>query len=712
MKLRTAIVHAALAVVLNAAIPFGVVAKEPDPGQIMISVGRLLEQGHYSRKRIDNEVSRQLFAKYLDALDYNRLFFTQADVEGFRAKYEERLDEDIGLGDPSAAFDIYDTFVKRVEDRIEKVLAMVGEAKFDFSTQRTVELKRDKSPWPKDEAEADVLWRDRLTNEFLAERLAEGAVDSPETVLKRRYDQFRRNIREQTREDALKIFLNALALSFDPHSEYLSRSDLETFNINMRLKLVGIGAVLQSEDGYAKIKDIVVGGPAEKDGRLKVGDRICAVAQGDGDFEDTVGMKLDRVVERIRGKKGTRVRLQVIPVKAADASQRKVIEIVRDEVKLKDAEAKAELIEMGEGPSPERIGWITLPSFYAQMDRDKIGEPTSTTADVRRLLTRLRSEGISVLVVDLRRNGGGSLEEAINLTGLFINKGPVVQSKDANGNVHVSRDKEGGVVWGGPMIVLTNRLSASASEIFAAALQDYGRAVIVGDSSTFGKGTVQTMLEIGRYIPFLGSDGAQAGALKLTIQKFYRIAGGSTQLRGVVPDIRLPSAYDNPEIGEASLSDPLPYDEVGATSYEKAGQSLFLKDLKAKSAERVAQDREFRYLKEDLQRFQERVATNRVSLNEKVRKAEIAEDKARKEKREAERTKRKAVQPRVYVLTLDNVDAPKLQLASEIPKKPKPADEEDPEVETSDFDAVRAETIKIAGDLAALASPSKSLSAK
>src|SRR6478735_1105882 len=338
------------------------------------------------------------------------------------------------------------------------------------------------------------------------------------------------------RDEQVKLFLDALAQAYDPHSEYLSASDLKNFSINMGLSLVGVGAMLRSEDGYAKIESLVAGGPAQTSGRLKVGDHISAVAQGAKDFVDVRDMRLDKVVEQIRGKKGTKVRLLVIPVSAADPAQRKTIELVRDEIKLKDQEARADIIlKKNRNGDPVKLGWITLPSFYADMDSHK----KSTTRDVLALLKRLKREKIGGLVIDLRRNGGGSLEEAISLTGLFVKSGPVVQTKGANGNIVVSSDPDPGIAYSGPLIVLTSRQSASASEIFAAALQDYGRAAIVGDQSTFGKGTVQTILDIGNYTSLLGSRSHKDGALKLTIQKFYRVAGGSTQLHGVASDIVL-----------------------------------------------------------------------------------------------------------------------------------------------------------------------------
>ena len=695
---------------------------DPDPGQICISVGRLLEQGHYSKKKLDDQSSKQLLKNYLEALDYNHLFFTQQDVDGFSEKYATALDDDILLGNPNPAYEIYDLYQKRVEDRVAKVKEQLGQ-NFDFTTNETIELNRQKSPWPKDAQEADDLWAKRLKGEFLQEKLSEHPIDPPVKTLTRRYDQILRNLHEQTHEDVTKIFLSTLAQTYDPHSEYMSKSELENFSINMRLSLVGIGAVLHSEEGYAKIMELVTGGPAERSSQLKVNDRISAVAQGNGQFVDCVGMKLDKVVEMIRGKKGSTVRLQVIPARATDPSARKIVEIVRDEIKLKEQEAKAELIEKDNpaGGPPQRLGWITLPSFYADMEKAGAKGAKSTTKDVLALLTRLKQENIGGLVIDLRRNGGGSLEEAVNLTGLFIKKGPVVQAKDAQGSMHVSRDRDPTLAYDGPLIVLCNRLSASASEIFAAALQDYGRAVIVGDANTFGKGTVQTMLEIGRFIPFLGSDTNDAGALKLTIQKFYRVAGGSTQLKGVVSDIHLPSLYDHPDLGESSLKGPMPYDEVDPVPFDKWDRMLPIKELKLRSGARVATDREFRYITEDLNRIKQRLADNTISLNEKARRDELAEDKDRKQKRTAEREKHKTPEQKVFAVTLDNVDKPDLQPAKN--EKISAALDEDAAAEdaTSDeekidekkkpaIDPVRNEALNILSDFIELSRTPKTAS--
>src|SRR5579862_308164 len=708
-------------------------ANDPDPGPIVASVGRLLETAHYSRQNIDPELAARFLDNYLDQLDYNRLFFTQKDVDAIRAKYRPSLSDDILLGNVNPATEIWDMYIKRVESRIAKVKTLL-KGKFAFTEERTIERDRTKSPWPKDDGQADQLWHDRIEGEVLQEKLdkdpklaastnekgkkthpkdtaiasPEGPLTDPVKIVAHRYDQILRNIHEETHDDAVKFFLSTLAQTYDPHSEYLSKSDLDNFDIQMKLSLFGIGAVLQSEDGYATIKDLVPGGPAQKEGHLKVNDRISAVAQGSKDFVDVIDMKLDKVVNLIRGEKGTTVRLQVVPAHAADPAKRKIIQIVRDQIQLKDQAAKAEIIEREDADGrTHRLGWIILPSFYADMEHAGSKGAKSTTQDVLTLLNRLKQENIEGLVMDLRHNGGGSLEEAVNLTGLFIKRGPVVQAKDSNGNIHVSKDRDPSVAWDGPLIVCTNRLSASASEIFAAALQDYNRAVIVGDASTFGKGTVQTMLEIGRIMPFLGSGNNEAGALKLTIQKFYRIAGGSTQHKGVESDVRLPSLFDRPEIGESALKNPMKYDEVDPASFDKvADHPLFLDDLRKRSAARVVSNNELKYIADDLNRTKQKLADNKISINERIRREELVADKAREAALTAQRAKAKAPSQKRYSVTLDNADKPELQLVKNEAKpagSPAPdADEEDLGSKPAEIDPIRDETLNILGDLVEL----------
>jgi len=703
-----------------------------DMSPVAVTVARMLEQGHYlhplslSEKnppRLDSEpqqtMSERVLKNYFRMLDYTHLYFTQGDVDEFLQRFSPTLSSEILHGDLSAPREIFTRFRQRVEDRVAKNKALAA-APHDFATDKAVQIDRKKAPWPATLEEADQLWTDRIEAELLQENLNEHPLNPPAKVVTKRYDQFLKSVNEQSDEDVVKTFLVALAQSYDPHSEYMSPSEMENFNIQMRLSLVGIGAVLRTDDGYAKIVEVVPGGPADKEGRLKPNDRIAAVAQGKQPFEDVVDMKLDKVIEKIRGAKGTQVRLQVIPANAADPSKRNVIEITREEVKLKESEAKGEVIELNDTDARKmKFGWITLPSFYADFEgkakslvsnKNAPSEgPKSTTKDVRRILERMKKEGIEGLVIDLRRDGGGSLEEAINLTGLFVGPGAVVQAKDANGKVTVARDDDKEPFYTGPVVVLVNRLSASASEIFAAALQDYGRAVVVGDQRSFGKGTVQTVLDVGKFMPLFQDQGAKAGSLKLTIQKFYRVSGGSTQHRGVLSDIVVPSPTDTPEIGESSLPNPLAYDEVDPQPVNRFSSTASLIDsLKIRSQERVSKDTEFRYINEDMKRLQERLELNKLSLNEKARKAEIAQEKQRKEQRMAERKKNPVQNPPALEVTLDTVDKPVLPkvVAKKKPLRDKVAklseDGEDSEEEESVAnvpDPVKREALNILKDL-------------
>src|SRR5437660_6229975 len=720
---------AASAVVFVFAVRPQPVLAKADAENICVSVGRLLEEGHYTQQKLNDELSRKFLHTYLELLDYSHLFFTQQDIDALNAKYRRSLDDDVLLGNLKPAYEIYDLYAKRVDEGVAKVKELLKQP-IGFKTDATIELSRQKAPWPKDEAEADQLWRGRIANELLQEHLSEHPLEPGPQLVTRRYDRLARNVHEEDRDEQMKLFLDAVAQTYDPHSEYLSKADLKNFSINMGRSLVGIGAMLRTEDGYAKIESLVPGGPAQADGRLKVGDRITAVAQGSADYVDVREMRLDKVVEMIRGKKGTHVRLLVIPSDAADPSRRKSVELVRDEIKLKDQEARADIIiRKDENGDPIKLGWITLASFYADMDHHQ----KSTTRDVLALLKRLKKENIAGLVVDLRRNGGGSLEEAISLTGLFLKSGPIVQTKDFHDHISISSDPDPGIAYTGPLVVLTSRQSASASEIFAAALQDYGRAVIVGDKNTFGKGTVQTILEIGRFTSLLGSRSQDDGALKLTIQKFYRVAGGSTQLHGVASDIVLPSLSDLPELGEGALKNCLPYDEVAKAKHTKWSDthSLFLDQLKRRSAERVQNDREFHYVSEDMGRLRQKLNDNRISLNEDVRPKELEDDKIRKETRSKERLARHEEEPRIYRLTLDTVDKPNLQLimfpaklaaakAKGAPSKVSPEaapDEESDTIGAADdtkepvIDPERDETLNILADLVDLSRGPKTASA-
>ena len=507
------------------------------------------------------------------------------------------------------------------------------------------------------------MLRQHVKFELLEERLNKEKPDAAIKIINRRYDTLLRNLRETDLDTITGVYLNSLAALYDPHTQYLPPSSAEDFAIAMRLSLSGIGAVLESKDGYARIVSLVPGGPAALDKRLKINDRIVSVAQDDGPLVDVVDMKLNRVVQQIRGKKGSVVRLRIIPADAPDSSMRVEIRLTRDEIKLTEQEAKAKIITKPTPGGSMRLGYIDLPSFY--LDAQGGADGKSCARDVRKLLLKLRTEKIDGLVLDLRRNTGGSLSEAIALTGLFIDEGPVVQVKDPQGRISVGRDPERGVVYDGPMIVLVNHSSASASEILAAALQDYGRALIVGDQATFGKGTVQQLLMLDELLPLKRHDATGVGQLKLTIQKFYRVSGGSTQSHGVTPDIVLPSALDAVKFGESYLPHFLPYDEIPAARIERWNRPAPpLEGLRRLAALRVARDPEFQYIISDTDRLKARMTEKTVALNEATRLAEKLDNEHRAAARKTERTARHVAPLPTTEITLGSLSGTTNQVAA------------------------------------------------
>ncbi|NCF87132.1 MAG: tail-specific protease [Verrucomicrobiaceae bacterium] len=669
---------------------------ETDFGDVAFRVALMLRNRHYTRTEFDDAMSKRVFDNYMQYLDFNRMYFTQQDVDGFREKFEKSLDDVVFDVNIEPAHEMFALRLKRVEERVAKIEKELTEGEFTFKTDRKVTQARKESPWPKDMAEADQLWHDVLEAELLAEqlrvegiekteaeRIAEGKdptveektaeddkEETPKEKILTRYTRYLESVKQEDTEDVANLFLTALATAYDPHSEYFSQSELDSFQTNMKKKLQGIGALLSMKDNRsAEIQGIVVGGPADKSGELEVGDRIVAVGQGEDDeMVDITYMKLQKIVDMIRGEVGTKVRLKVIPAAADDESQTEVIHIIRDEVKLKDKLATAELIEMkSEDGDGLRVGWINLPSFYADME----GGSTSMTADVIRLLDRLKKEGIDGLVVDVRGNGGGSLEEAIKMTGLFVERGPIVQSKDFQGQMEPRYSRRAEPVYDGPLMILQDRISASASEILAAALQDYKRALVVGGNS-FGKGTVQTIYPVSKRLPFF-ADKSRAGAVKVTIQKFYRISGGSTQEKGVASDVSLPSIYDVLERGESSLKFPLEWDEVKKLRYKEWEDGDFpVPELNQRSAKRVEEDVDFKILREDMDRLKKQLDENSISLhieerrieNEKTRERTKARNELRK-KEYAAIEKQQSDAVNLYKLTLDNVDNEGLTLASD-----------------------------------------------
>lgn len=662
-------------------------APSPNDGRIASLTANLLQRFHYlsQKEPFDAAVSSRFLDSYLNTLDPQHIHFLQSDVAEFE-KYRTNLDRlTLRQADTTPAYVIFNRYFQRLEQRAAYARELLTSDPFDFTSQERVTLNRKNLPFPKDIEEARQLWRERVRFEFLQEKLNK---ETPEEIAKliasrqtpvefglmwtdfrndiakvidRRYSRILRTFREWDNDEVLQTYLTALAHVYDPHSDYMDRATLENFSIQMSLALFGVGATLTSEDGYCKVSALQPSGPAAKSKKIKPGDRIVAVAQGTNEPVDVVDMPLTKVVEQIRGPKGTEVRLTVIPADAPD-STRAVVSLIRDEIKLEDQQAKAKIIEMPGGAGGNlRLGVIDLPSFYATFPMagsTNQPETKSTTVDVERLLKKLKEENVSGVILDLRRNGGGSLEEAINLTGLFIKEGPVVQVRDSHNEVLVDSDQDPKIAYDGPLIVLTSRFSASASEIVAGALQDYGRALLVGDKSTHGKGTVQGMNQLA---PILAqtAGGTQfanetdLGALKLTIRKFYRASGSSTQLKGVTPDIALPSIDDYLEIGEDSLENALPWDTIESAAYEKLNRvQPYLAELEKRSAGRVATAKDFDYVREDIEMVKKTLADKTASLNEEEQLKEREKAEVQKKARERELKARKALDEKIYEITL------------------------------------------------------------
>ncbi|HEV8541611.1 MAG TPA: carboxy terminal-processing peptidase [Verrucomicrobiae bacterium] len=615
-------------------------------GRVANVVGLILEKHHFRQARLDDTISNGFLTNYLNALDYNHMIFLQSDVDDFKAKYGSKLDDAIKAGQIAPAFRIYDTYLDRLMERnllVQKLLKQ----EFNFSEDDNFIVARNKEPWPNDDVEAAKLWRQRVKFELLQGRLAKEKPEETIGLISRRYNRLEKIMTEMKRDEKLQMYLTSLAHSYDPHSDYMSPSEAANFDIqHISLSLTGIGAQLIWEDGYTKIKELIPGGPAAMSKQLRPGDKIIAVAQGSGEPVDVVEMRLNEVVEMIRGKKGTEVRLTVVPAKNRDS--RKIISLVRDEIKFKEQFAKAKVYDYQDPDGfSQRIGVINLPQFY-----------DGCASHVNTLIQRLKKENVQALVLDLRRNGGGILDEAVQLTGLFIKKGPVVQVKDPKRDAHVLEDKNSDIAWSGPLVVAVGKLSASASEIVAGALQDYGRAVLVGDESTHGKGTVQQVLSLDNIIP--KSQVENPGKLKITVSKFYRVSGSTTQKQGVTPDIILPSIYDYLDIGEASLENCLPADQTTPANYNPVDMvKSYLTDLQSASKTRVGHSKDFAYVLEDIQETKKHKDEKIISLKESVRLKEKEDLKKRLEARKKERASRPPLTAAIYDLDMDMAEAGK-----------------------------------------------------
>ncbi|HOW65434.1 MAG TPA: carboxy terminal-processing peptidase [Candidatus Paceibacterota bacterium] len=618
----------------------------------------VLENSVYQGGRFDDDMSEKFFDQYFKSLDPSRMIFLKGDLEEF-ASYRLTLDDLIlKVGDTSPAHRIFARYLERLSQRAEYARELLAKEKFEFADPSIYSMDREKASRPADIEEARQLWRQHLRYEYLQEKLSKKKPEEIVDTLKRRYERSLQTMKKFDRDQVFEIFLTSLAHVFDPHSDYMGRRQMQDFSIHMKLSLFGIGATLRSEDGYCKVLDLVPGGPAALSGLIKVGDRIVAVAQEGKEEVDIIDMPLPQAVEMIRGTKGTTVHLTIIPADAVDSSVRKKISLVRAEVSLKDQEARAILTTVPVGGVHRRVGIIDLPSFYADLDRAREDGHKSATADVSKLIEKLKKEKVEGIVLDLRRNGGGSLEEAVGVTGLFIHKGPVVQTKNSNGQVRVETDTDPAIQYEGPLVVLTSRLSASASEILAGALQDYQRALIVGEQSTFGKGTVQSVLSLA---PMMAQAGLPVqedpGALKLTIRKFYLPAGSSTQLKGVVPDIHLPSLNNVAKIGESELDNPMPHDKIEPVPFKPLNRiKPFLPVLSEKSAKRVAAEQEYRWLIEDIAELKKKIENPVVSLNEEQRIQEKEEAERRVEARKKARASRPSNTQTNWEITLALAD--------------------------------------------------------
>lgn len=639
---RTAVFLAAFALALSGSVnakPKTVTLADLEPtkdqAEAAIWAMRHLTRIHYKSEALDNAMSAEIFVRYLDSLDGDRWFLLASDVEEFEP-YRTTLDDAIKSKALGAAFTMYKRYLKRVGERTEYARELVKEG-FDFTVDEDYIYDREDAVYAQNTTELEDLWRRRVKNDWLRLTLASKEDAEIRKTLDKRYADFKGRVDQLDREDVFQTFLNAYASAIEPHTSYLGPRASENFAISMRLSLEGIGAVLQRESEYTMIRTIVPGGPLDLDGRIKAGDKIVGVGQPDSDeIVDVVGWRLDDVVDLIRGPKGTEVKLEVLPKSRLAGGATDLIALQRDKVTLEQQAAQKKVIEVEVDQQQRRIGVIELPTFYMDFAARQRGDADyrSSTRDVSKLLEELESEKVDGVVIDLRNNGGGSLAESTDLTGLFIDRGPVVQVQDSSGRVMIERDRRSGVAYDGPLAVLVNRASASASEIFAAAIQDYGRGLVIG-GTTFGKGTVQNLVDLD-YIA--DNDDPKFGQLKMTIAQFFRIDGSSTQHRGVVPDVSFPTALDADEYGESTFENALPYAEIEPVSFNRFSTVATLsQSLEARHQNRAAEDEELRLYFEEIEDYKKARAKKSVSLNLATRQDERAEDELKQADRDARR---------------------------------------------------------------------------
>lgn len=593
---------------------------------------QILTRAHYNAVPLDQAMSEKIFDKYLKSLDAEKIFFVQSDIDRF-GDFRKKLDGAILNQDLSIPFVIFNLYEQRISERFTYARTLLKQG-FDFEQKETYKYVRDKESWSKSESDIRDLWRKRVKSDWLRLKLAGKNNKSIVETLDKRYDKYLTRTYKLKSEDVFQIFMNAYTTSIEPHTNYLGVRAAESFSIDMKLSLIGIGASLVEQDEYTTIRELIPGGPAALSGKLKVGDRIVGVAQGPGAaMVDVLGWRIDDTVRLIRGVADSVVVLEIFPVEAGPDDKHKLIALTRKKINLEKQAAQKSIIDVKDGEVARRIGVISLPTFYLDFGARQNGDADfkSASRDVSRLLSELKKEKVDGVLVDLRNNGGGALNEAVALTGLFIDEGPVVQQRSAEGKITIERDKNAGLVWDGPLGVLINRGSASASEIFAAAIQDYGRGLIIGETS-FGKGTVQGLIGLDKYMK---NDKVKFGDLKMTIAQFYRINGGTTQLRGVMPDIKLPSITDADTYGESSYDNALPWGKIKALDYKVVGDfSDLLPLLQTRHTTRTAKDKNFQYLREDIAEIDLQRKKGFVSLNEAERRKERDTQEARLKSRE------------------------------------------------------------------------------
>lgn len=599
----------------------------PADRQVSRQIAKIMEDDHLSTRRLDDTISERAFNQYIKNLDPMKLYFLKTDLQEF-ADWKDDFDDQLKEGEFKIAFEIYKRYLKRIEERMATAMEWI-DAEHDFTIDEDMITDRDKMEFAGDDAEAKERWRKRIKYNLLVERTNKEATEDPKVKLRKRYAAIGRRMQQADNDDVVEMYVTSITTAFDPHTSYMSNETFENFMIQMRLELEGIGATLQStDDGYTVIKRVVPNGAADKQGDLKVEDKIVAVGQGkDGDPVDVTGWKLDEVVKLIRGTAGTTVRLSVFSEKAAEIRD---ILIVREKIELEDEAARGTVFEDG----GYKIGVIDLPSFYADMSGES---GASTTRDVDRILQDFNDQGVDALVLDLRRNGGGSLREAIDCTGLFIDRGAVVQVKDAYGRIQIHKDEVRGMSWTKPMIVMTSKFSASASEILAGAVQDYGRGIIVGDKTTHGKGTVQNLVDLDRLFFRTQQTKNTFGALKITMQQFYRPNGDSTQKRGVLADIVLPSISQHMDVGESDLDFPVAFDQVPQADFDSTSNvnERILSSLRSKSMSRIAGSEKFQKENKRIDKYVEFKDRTTVTLNEEKFAARRKEFNAEEEDKAA-----------------------------------------------------------------------------